>query len=106
MTKQALESSSDALAFHDLGNEAVAKLSPSEALLRHLENAQLAHRVCVARAMKEKEDPVDSCALSWGEVMQRYRQWSEYRPPFQDSEARGKWFKYWTPKRLGNTPSE
>lgn len=88
------------LAFHDLSPEAIKKLTPSEALLQHLENAQLAHRVCVARAIRDDEAPVDVCALTWGEVMQRYRQWAEYRPPFQDKEAQSRWSKYWTSKRI------
>lgn len=92
-------SSSVTLSFHDLSPEAIKKLTPSEALLCHLENAQLAHRVCVARALKEEVEPVDRCALTWGEVQQRYRQWAEYRPPFHDAAAQEKWTKFWTPKR-------
>lgn len=92
-------SSSPSFSFHDLSTEAVKKLTPSEALMCHLENAQLAHRVCVAKAFKDEVEPVERCALTWGEVMQRYRQWAEYRPPFQDEEAVQKWSKYWTPKR-------
>eukprot|EP00796_Vickermania_ingenoplastis_P007849 gene7849-5477_t len=100
------------LAFHDLSSEAILNMPPSEALLKHLENAQLAHRVCVARALKptlypeltpnngdDAPNPVDLCALTWGEVMQRYRQWAEYRPPFESKEAKSLWSKYWTKKR-------
>lgn len=83
------------LAFHDLSSEAIVGLQPSEVLLRHLENAQLAHRVCVAKAMKANEDVVEHCSLTWGEVMQRYRQWAEYRPPFQDTTAMTRWKKFW-----------
>lgn len=90
---------SQQLAFHDVSNEAIAHMTPSEALQKHLENAQLAHRVCVAKALKAGVPPQEQCALTWGEVVQRYNQWSEYRPPFQDSVAQGKYNKYWTKKR-------
>lgn len=71
----------------------------SEALQKHLENAQLAHRVCVAKALKANEAPVEKCALTWGEVVQRYNEWAYYRPAFQDSEAQKKYSKFWTKKR-------
>lgn len=87
------------LAFHNLSPEAVRKMSPSDALTRHLENAQLAHRVCVARALKAEEPVVEKCALTWGEVVQRYNEWAYYRPPFQDSDAQKKYSKFWTKKR-------
>lgn len=91
---------SQQLAFHDLSNEAIKNMSASDALHQHLENAQLAHRVCVAKALKAGEPPVEKCALTWGEVVMRYNQWSEYRAPFQDSEAQKKYSKYWTKKRM------
>lgn len=90
---------SQQLAFHDLSNEAIRGMQPSEALQKHLENAQLAHRVCVAKALKANEAPVDKCALTWGEVVLRYNQWAEYRPAFQDSAAQKTYSKFWTKKR-------
>lgn len=86
--------------YNDLSKEAIAKMTPSEALYKHLCNAQTAHRVCVAKALKNEESPVEKCALTWGEVVMRYNQWSEYRPPFQDGEAQKKYSKFWTKKRL------
>ncbi|EAN84069.1 hypothetical protein C3747_31g1637c [Trypanosoma cruzi] len=86
-------------AFHDVSNDAIKHMTPSEALQKHLENAQLAHRVCVAKALKAEEAPVEKCALTWGEVLIRYQAWAEYRPPFQDSVAQSKYKKYWTKKR-------
>lgn len=90
---------SQQLAFHDVSNDAIKKMPPSEALQKHLENAQLAHRVCVAKALKAGVPPVEKCALTWGEVVQRYNEWAHYRPPFQDSEAQKKYTKFWTKKR-------
>lgn len=87
------------LAFHDVSNEAIKSMTPSEALQKHLENAQLAHRVCVAKALKAGEPPVEKCALTWGEVVMRYNQWADYRPPFQDSAAQKVYSKFWTKKR-------
>ncbi|KEG08058.1 hypothetical protein DQ04_08111000 [Trypanosoma grayi] len=86
-------------AFHDVSNDAIKNMTPSEALQKHLENAQLAHRVCVAKALKAEVPPVENCALTWGEVLIRYQAWAEYRPPFQDSVAQAKYTKYWTKKR-------
>ncbi|CCW60264.1 unnamed protein product [Phytomonas sp. EM1] len=86
--------------FHDLSNEAIRSMPPSEALQKHLENAQLAHRICVAKALKADESVEERCALTWGEVVLRYKQWADYRPPFQFSEAQKKYNAYWTPKRL------
>lgn len=62
------------LALHDLSNEAIRNMPASQALRKHLENAQLAHRVCVAKALKNDEDAVEKCALTWGEVVMRYSQ--------------------------------
>ncbi|CAJ1006019.1 hypothetical protein Q4I28_001336 [Leishmania naiffi] len=90
---------SEQLALHDLSNEAIQHMQASEALQKHLENAQLAHRVCVAKSLKANEPPVEKCALTWGEVVMRYSQWAEYRPAFQDSGAQKKYSKYWTKKR-------
>ncbi|KAK7198448.1 hypothetical protein NESM_000805100 [Novymonas esmeraldas] len=90
---------SQSLAFHDVSNEAIKNMQASEALQKHLENAQLAHRVCVAKALKAEVPPVEKCALTWGEVVLRYRQWSDYRPPFQDSAAQAAYSKFWTKKR-------
>ncbi|KAH8613403.1 hypothetical protein ERJ75_000794500 [Trypanosoma vivax] len=90
---------SSGFVFHDVSTETVRALRPSEALQRHLENAQLAHRLCVARALKADESPVEKCALTWGEVLVRYQAWSEYRQPFQDAAALARYGKYWTKKR-------
>lgn len=91
---------SQQLAFHDLSTEAITGMPASEALQKHLENAQLAHRVCVAKALKAGTAPVESCSLTWGEVVMRYNQWAEYRAPFQDGDAQKKYSKYWTKKRM------
>lgn len=85
--------------FHDVSKEAVKFKAPSEVLTLHLENAQLAHRQCVAKATKENADPVDKCALTWGEVYLRYQAWAAYREPFQDSQGEQKYSKYWTKSR-------
>ncbi|CCW68466.1 unnamed protein product [Phytomonas sp. Hart1] len=86
--------------FHDLSNEAIRSMLPSEALQKHLENAQLAHRICVAKALKAEESVEEQCSLTWGEVLLRYNQWANYRPPFEFSEAKKKYNAFWTPKRL------
>lgn len=91
---------SQQLGFHDLSNETIRNMPASEALQKHLENAQLAHRVCVAKALKAEQSPVERCALTWGEVVMRYNQWADYRPPFQDSEAQKMYSKFWTKKRI------
>ncbi|CAD2217104.1 hypothetical protein AGDE_03762 [Angomonas deanei] len=85
--------------YHNLSNDAIRGMPASEALQKHLENAQLAHRLCVAKALKGEENVVDKCALTWGEVLLRYQQWADYRAPFQDSDAQKKYSKYWTKKR-------
>ncbi len=79
--------------------EVLNKLAPSEALTRLLQKAQADHRDCVKAALAKNEDVVEKCNLTWGEVYHRYRQWAQYRAPFQDGEATTKWNAYWTPKR-------
>lgn len=88
------------MSFHDVSKEALKNKSPSQALTMHLENAQLAHRQCVSKAVKDSQDPVDKCALTWGEVHIRYQAWASYREPFQDAVAEQKYNKFWTRKRV------
>ena len=83
----------------DVSMEALNKLPPSEALTRLLQKAQADHRDCVKGALAKNEDVVEKCNLTWGEVYHRYRQWAEYRAPFQDGEASSKWNAYWTPAK-------
>jgi hypothetical protein len=85
--------------FHDVSADAIKGLSASEVLTRHLENAQLAHRQCLAKAIKEGADPVDRCNLTWGEVLVRYQAWGAHREPFQTAEAEHMWAKKWTKKQ-------
>ena len=77
----------------------LSKLQPTEALTRLLQKAQSDHRECVSKAMAANEDVVEKCNLTWGEVYFRYRQWAQYRAPFQDGEATATWNAYWTPAR-------
>lgn len=86
--------------FHDVSKDATKFKQPSEILTMHLENAQLAHRQCLSKAAKEKQDPVDQCSLTWGEVYTRFQAWAAYREPFQDTEASSKYTKHWTRKRI------
>ncbi|EPY29907.1 hypothetical protein STCU_03014 [Strigomonas culicis] len=90
---------SHSIGHYDLSDEAIAHMPASEALQKHLANAQLAHRVCVAKALKAEKSPVESCALTWGEVLLRYQQWADYRAPFQDAAAQKTYMKFWTKKR-------
>jgi hypothetical protein len=86
--------------FHDVSPQTIkdTKMLASEALQKHLENAQAAHRVCLRSAKKDGVDPVDKCALTWHEVWQRYRAWAIYRAPFQDEAGRTAWTKAWPKK--------
>eukprot|EP00760_Papus_ankaliazontas_P035480 PhM_4_TR7819/c0_g1_i1/m.14804 len=68
-------------------------LQPTDALLRLLKQAQVDHRQCLRDANKSGKDPVDLCALTWGNVHHSYRQWAAYRAPFKDYEAVQKWSK-------------
>ena len=79
--------------------EVLNKLPPSEALTRLLQKAQSDHKDCLKGALAKGEDVVEKCNLTWGEVYHRYRQWAQYRAPFQDGEATQNWNSYWTPKR-------
>ena len=87
------------MSFHDVSKEAIKFKGASEVLTMHLENAQLAHRQCVSKALKDARDPVDTCALTWGEVHVRYQAWASYREPFEDTVAQSAYNKYWTRKR-------
>ncbi|CUE97976.1 Hypothetical protein, putative [Bodo saltans] len=87
------------MSFHDVSKDAIKFKQPSEVLTLHLENAQLAHRQCVAKATKENRDAVETCSLTWGEVHIRYQAWASYREPFEDSKAQAAYSKYWTRKR-------
>lgn len=86
--------------FHDVSKETIKFKSASEVLTLLLENAQLAHRQCVSKALKHNQDPVDKCALTWGEVHIRYQAWASYREPFQDTAAETKYSKFWTKSRV------
>jgi hypothetical protein len=88
------------MSFHDVSKEAIKFKQPGEILTMHLENAQLAHRQCVGKAMIENRDAVDTCALTWGEVHIRYQAWASYREPFEDSVAQTNYSKHWTRKRV------
>lgn len=76
------------------------KAPASEALTKLLLNAQLDHRHCVSKALQEKHDVVDKCALTWGEVHLRYQAWAAYRAPFQTEEATKIHTEFWTKKRV------
>lgn len=82
-----------------LTEDILAKMTPSEALTALLTSAQADHRKCVTKAMIEKEDVVDKCALTWGNVLLRYQQFASYRAPFDSEEAEKTYNKYWTKKR-------
>ena len=82
-----------------LTEEILAKMTPSEALTALLTSAQADHRKCVTKAMIEKEDVVDKCALTWGNVLLRYQQFASYRAPFDSEEAEAQYSKFWTKKR-------
>ena len=73
-------------------------MKPSDALVALLTQAQEDHRKCLQEARMEGKNIVDACALSWGNVWVRYRQWAAYRAPFKDEEAIQKWEKVWKKK--------
>ena len=77
----------------------LSKLAPTEALTRLLQKAQADHRACVKGALASGADVVEKCNLTWGEVYFRYRQWAQYRAPFQDAEASTNWGQQWTPAK-------
>ena len=74
--------------------------TPSEALVQLLTSAQADHRKCIEGAAQAKEDPVDKCALTWGNVVLRYRQFGAYRAPFESETQVNAYNKYWTKKRV------
>eukprot|EP00744_Colponema_vietnamica_P007815 GILI01011203.1.p1 GENE.GILI01011203.1~~GILI01011203.1.p1 ORF type:complete len:122 (-),score=40.02 GILI01011203.1:141-506(-) len=82
-----------------LNEDILAKMTPSEALTALLTSAQADHRKCVTKALIEKEDPVDKCSLTWGNVLLRYQQFGSYRAPFDDEVAEKAYHKFWTKKR-------
>eukprot|EP01084_Bolivina_argentea_P114062 203178_1 len=74
---------------------------PSGTLTTMLKNAQADHKQCLEKAAKDGKDPVDLCALTWGEVHQRWREFSAYRPPFETDEAMSRHRKFWAnPKNV------
>jgi hypothetical protein len=77
----------------------VSAMQPNEALTALLANAQKDHRACL-RAVKDDENVIDKCAMTWGEVHHRYRQWAAYRAPFKNEAAEAKHGKFWNKKRL------
>ncbi len=47
-------------------------------------------RVCVTNALNNKEDMGHKCAMTWGNVLHRCKQWGAYRAPFQMQMHRGR----------------
>lgn len=80
--------------------------TPSEALVQLLTAAQADHRQCVETAQKAQEDPIDKCALTWGNVLLRYRQFGAYRAPFESEKELTAYNKFWTKKRIDNEASK
>ena len=76
-------------------------LLPSEALQRLLQQAQEDHRQCVTEARKADVNVDDTCALTWGNVWMRWRQWGAYRAPFKTDDAVLSWSKKWWSKVYG-----
>lgn len=68
---------------------------PSQVLSKILANAQADHRACLEKASKDGKDPVDACALTWGEVHQRWREFSYWRPTFETEERMATHRQYW-----------
>ena len=73
---------------------------PGEILTDMLAHAQDCHRKCVVAAMAQRMDPVDKCALTWGEVHLRWMQWASYRAPFRTEKMEEFHQAYWTESRL------
>ena len=71
---------------------------PNEALTKLLMSAQSDHRQCVSKALADKADIVDRCALTWVEVEIRYAAWAAYRPTFYTEERESTFKSFWTPK--------
>lgn len=78
----------------------IRTLKPSEALTTLLAAAQADHHKCVTKALAAQADPVDKCALTWGEVVHRYRQFGNYRPPFENQSINDTHRAFWTPKNV------
>ncbi|KNH04797.1 hypothetical protein XU18_4036 [Perkinsela sp. CCAP 1560/4] len=74
------------------------QMPASDALIALLAQAQEDHRKCVRDALNSNENIIDTCALTWGNVWVRYRQWAEYRAPFKTEPALVKWSKAWVKK--------
>ena len=71
------------------------KMLPSQALAKILKQAQDDHRTCVIEARKADLNLTETCALTWGNVWYRYRQWAEYRAPFKTHDSVHKWGSAW-----------
>eukprot|EP00009_Paramoeba_aestuarina_P009215 CAMPEP_0201521906 /NCGR_PEP_ID=MMETSP0161_2-20130828/16346_1 /ASSEMBLY_ACC=CAM_ASM_000251 /TAXON_ID=180227 /ORGANISM="Neoparamoeba aestuarina, Strain SoJaBio B1-5/56/2" /LENGTH=111 /DNA_ID=CAMNT_0047920643 /DNA_START=24 /DNA_END=359 /DNA_ORIENTATION=- len=85
---------------YGLTREEQNALQPSVALDSLLHQAQDDHRKCVTEALAANENVTEACALTWGNVWVRYRQWAEYRPPFKTEYALKRWAKTWSKKIL------
>eukprot|EP00658_Telonema_sp_P-2_P031132 TRINITY_DN23366_c0_g1_i6.p2 TRINITY_DN23366_c0_g1~~TRINITY_DN23366_c0_g1_i6.p2 ORF type:complete len:102 (-),score=46.13 TRINITY_DN23366_c0_g1_i6:324-629(-) len=81
-------------------SSAASDVYKRQALVQLLTSAQADHRKCIEGAAQAKEDPVDKCALTWGNVVLRYRQFGAYRAPFESEAAADSYSKFWTKKRI------